>query len=390
MSVRKREWTTPKGEARTAWVVDYVDRSKQRHLKTFAKKRDADDYEAKVKVEIGKGIHTAGSTTVAQAGELWLQSRELAGVERTTLVHYRECLNLHIVPLIGSMKLADLTLPALTEFEDRLRREGRSPSAVKRILTRLSGLLGDAQTRGFVAQNIVRTRPRNGHAIAARQRHRLEIGVDIPTLDEVGAIIAKLDGEGRERALILTAIFTGLRSSELRGLRWQDVDLAKGELCVRQRADEFGAIGKPKSAAGQRAVPMLPMLVAALREWKLACPPNDLDLVFPGHHGPLALTTLISFNWHPLQLRAGIVTSRPGRLPRPKYGGLHALRHFFASWCINPKESGGLELSGKVVQSRLGHATITMTMDRYSHLFPRGDDSAEMAAAEQAFLSVVK
>jgi integrase len=65
---------------------------------------------------------------------------------------------------------------------------------------------------------------------------------------------------------------------------------------------------------------------------------------------------------------------------------LHAFRHFFASWCINPKERGGLELQPKVVQERLGHASILMTMDTYGHLFPRGDDTAELAAAEKALL----
>ena len=65
-----------------------------------------------------------------------------------------------------------------------------------------------------------------------------------------------------------------------------------------------------------------------------------------------------------------------------KYTGLHALRHFFASWCINRKADGGPELPAKVVQERLGHSTIVMTLDRYGHLFPRGDDAAELAAAE--------
>jgi integrase len=62
-----------------------------------------------------------------------------------------------------------------------------------------------------------------------------------------------------------------------------------------------------------------------------------------------------------------------------EYTGLHALRHFYASWCINRKTDGGLELPAKVVQERLGHSSITVT---YGHLFPRGDDSAKLAEAE--------
>ena len=69
-----------------------------------------------------------------------------------------------------------------------------------------------------------------------------------------------------------------------------------------------------------------------------------------------------------------------------KYTGLHSLRHFYASWCINRKADGGLELPLKTVQARLGHSTLAMTADTYGHLFPRGDDRAEMEAAECSLL----
>ena len=81
-------------------------------------------------------------------------------------------------------------------------------------------------------------------------------------------------------------------------------------------------------------------------------------------------------------IRAGVVNEAG----EAKYTGMHSLRHFYASWCINRRVDGGLELPLKLVQARLGHATITLTADRYGHLFPRGDDGAELAAAEQAFL----
>ena len=386
MSVRKRSWTASSGDNKTAWVVDYSSQG-QRRLKTFAKKRDADAYHAQVATEVRAGIHSASSTTIAEAGELWLASREAAGLERTTLVSYREHLSLHIAPLIGSLKLAELNLPRVREFEDALRRE-RSPAMLKKVLVSLSGILAEAQDRGLVAQNVMHARRhRNGH-VEARQKRRVEIGIDIPSVAEIRGLIPHL-ADGRERPLLLTAIFTGLRASELRGLTWNDVDLKKNELHVRQRADCFAAIGSLKSAAGRRSVPLLPMLVNALREWRLASSATAAtaataaDLVFPGRRGPLALQAIITTHWHPAQLRAGLVTADG----RPKYPGLHALRHFYASWCINRKADGGLELPVKLVQGRLGHASIQMTADRYGHLFPRGDDTAEMAAAEKAFLA---
>jgi integrase len=386
MSVRKRKWTTNGGETKEAWVVDYTDQLGERHLETFKRKKDAEARHAQVAVDVRAGIHTANSqsVTVTEAGELWLKSREAAEVERTTLDSYRSHLNLHITPLIGATKLAALTAPFVRSFEDRLREE-RSPAMVRKILASLSSILSDAQDRGLVAQNVAhqrRARNKKG-AGNGRQKRQLKVGVDIPTLKEIRTIVAKLGGTGRHRPFLLTAIFTGLRASELRGLRWSDVDLAKGELHVRQRADRYHQIGAPKSATSQRCVPLLPMVTNALREWRLACPPSESGLVFPGGQGrPIMLETIIDTIWHPTQLAAGVVIKKG----TPKYSGLHALRHFYASWCINRRLDGGLELPIKVVQGRLGHSSIQITADRYGHLFPRQDDGAELAAAEQAFM----
>jgi integrase len=68
---------------------------------------------------------------------------------------------------------------------------------------------------------------------------------------------------------------------------------------------------------------------------------------------------------------------------KAKYA-LHAFRHFFASWCINPADRGGRELPAKVVQTLLGHSSIMMTLDVYGHLFRDGSDRAELAASEKA------
>ncbi len=83
------------------------------------------------------------------------------------------------------------------------------------------------------------------------------------------------------RLLLVTVIFSGLRSSELRGLSWEDVDLDKGELHVRRRADRYKKIGRPKSEAGDRTIPIGPVVVNTLREHRLSCPKSELDLVFP-------------------------------------------------------------------------------------------------------------
>jgi integrase len=378
VSVRKRAWTAPNGERKEAWVVDYVDQHGGRHLKTFARKKDADAYHATVKVDVRAGTHTADrrSVTVAEAGRLWIETSTNAGLERATVDQYKQHLRLHIAPRIGATKLSQLTVPAVRAFEDRLTKD-RSPTLAHKVLRSLGAIVTDAQERGLVAQNVVRSlrRRRSG----ARQRGKLKAGVDIPTPAEISAISAHLTGV--RRPMLLTAIFTGLRASELRGLRWADINLRRAVLHVRQRADRYQRIGPPKSAAGERAVPLPPMLVNTLREWKLACPKSAGDLAFPNQRGnPHVLTDIIKRSFHPAQIAAGVVNAKG----RAKYGGLHTLRHFYASWCINRKVDGGLELPLKVVQARLGHASIQMTADRYGHLFPSTDDGAELAAAEKA------
>jgi integrase len=388
MSVRKRIWKGPGGEPREAWIVDYVDQHGDRHMKTFARKRDADAHHAIVGTAVRAGTHTADSksVTVAKAAELWLESCEAAGLERASTVAYRQVADLHITAILGALRLSQLTVPLVRGFEDRLRREGRSPAMVRRARRLLGAILADAQERGLVAQNVVYSLRKNRRTRRADGNGKLKIGVDIPAPAEMRAIVGKLDtAAGRHGPVLLTAIFTGLRASELRGLRWEDdVDLKRGELHVRQRADRYNRFGKSKSEAGERTVPLPPMLVAALRKHRLASPKSELGLVFPNSKGGVDLrTSIVSQGFHPAQIAAGIVDQHGGA----KYKGLHSLRHFYASWCINRRVDGGLELPLKLVQTRLGHASIQMTADTYGHLFPRGDDGSELAAAERAFLA---
>jgi len=392
VSVRRRTWDNADGSQGEAWVVNYTDADGKRRLKSFERKRDADAYHAKVAVDVGAGIHTAESRsiTIAAAGERWIKAAEGAKLERSTLEQYRRHLDLHIAPRIGAVRLAQLTMPAARDFEDRLRID-HSPAMVRKVLTSLGSILADAQESGLVAQNVVhslrthrRARRRDREAHAGQRKRKFEVGIDIPTPDEIRRIVAHLTG--RWRPLLLTAIFAGLRGSELRGLRWADVNLKRNELTVRQRADRWRAIGSTKSRAGQRTIPLPPLVANALREWKLACPKGTQDLVFPNGAGRIEdHGNIATRGWGPAQVTAGVVNDRG----EAKYPGLHAMRHFFASWCINRKEDRGLELPPKMVQERMGHASITMTLDVYGHLFPRKNDNAELAAAEAMLLRPV-
>ena len=224
MSVRKRSWVTRAGETREAWIARYTDGSGVRRVATFARKKDADAYDAEVRTAVRAGTHTAASISlsVAEAAENWLTFVELENRERSTVAQYRQHVKLHIIPRIGLEKLATLTMPRIEAFRDDLLA-GLSRALAKKVLTSLKSILKDAQRRGNVAQNVARD-VRIG--VDKRSKRKLRVGTDIPTPQEIGRILQA--ATGKWRPILVTLIFTGLRSSELRGLRWPDIDLKHG------------------------------------------------------------------------------------------------------------------------------------------------------------------
>ena len=387
-SVRKR--LLPSGEVR--WQVDYKDGQGKRRSKQFRTKREADAYDTKVRGELATGVHVAASVsiTVAQAGDLWLRRCERERLEASTMRQYRQHLNLHINPLLGDKKLSDLTKPIIERFRDDLL-EDRSRPLARSIVTSLKGLLNEAQRLGHVGQNAAAF---TEVKLSKRSRQKAEI----PSKAEIGALLSKsvemwpFTKVQKTRAgtpkvvaqpwapFIVTAIFTGLRTSELRGLTWDHVDFATGVVRVRQRADFRNRLGDPKSEAGNRDVPLSPMALTTLRAWKMACPPTLLRLVFPTENGSIHGTENIHKQcWRPLLRVLGLVAVVEGR-EEPRYR-LHDLRHAAASLFI---EDGWMP---KKVQAVLGHSSIQVTFDTYGHLFKSSEDDARaMARIEERLL----
>ena len=388
MSIRKRTWKAKKKDKdgneveveRLAWVVDYRDQHGKRCLKTFKTQAAAKKWrEGKSAPEIKRGTHTPENTsiTVAEAAEDWIRRAELKGRERSTIAQYQQHVNYHINPLVGSVKLAKLTAPGMEGVRDKLLERLSRPMA-KKVLSSIKGILKDAQRRGNVSQNVAQ-----GVSIKMEKRdmRKIKVSVDLPTKEEARQILATV--EGRWRPLLVTAIFTGLRASELRGLSWDDVKFKPKQIHVRQRADRYNQISSPKSHAGERKVPMSPMVLNTLKEWQPACPKSDLNLVFPNGAGNIeSLANIYRRGFGAVQEKCAMVvdTGRKDKggspIMRPKYG-MHALRHFCAYWLI---EQG---FPPKRLQDIMGHDSMRMTFDTYGHLFPDlEDDHAKLAAGE--------
>jgi integrase len=157
------------------------------------------------------------------------------------------------------------------------------------------------------------------------------------------------------------------------------VDLQTGVLHVRQRADRFNRLGPPKSRAGRRTVPLAPMVINTLKEWKLTCPRTDLDLVFPSEKGGIIWHgNLYLRGWRVLLDHCDLAGTKDGQRPYT----FHSLRHAAVSLMI---ETGW---PPKKVQEIIGHGSIQMTLDTYGHLWPTPDDDrAAMARLEARLLS---
>jgi len=190
------------------------------------------------------------------------------------------------------------------------------------------------------------------------------------TAEEVRALLTFVRGD-RWEALIATALATGMRQGELLGLKWADVNLTGQKLHVQRQLQRDGTYGEPKTAKGRRTIDLPASCVTFLKEHRrrqteerLLVGPEwqQTDLVFCTHQGKTLGHRNVLRAFKLIMLRAG--------LPDVPF---HALRHTAATLLLTQG------VHPKVVQERLGHATIAMTLDIYSHLIP----SMGRAAADQ-------
>ncbi len=386
MAVRKRVWETKNGP-KEAWIVDYADTTGTRRQKTFPRQKDAKAWwNTQGAAEIAGGTHTpdSQSKTVAEAGELWIRDAETGGgdgtpLETSTVRQYRQHLRLHILPLLGRVKLNKMTTARVAAFRNKLGEQGRSPAMVKKIMVSLGSLIAVAQENGLVARNVARELPRRRRGHEKRHQSALKVGEDLPNKKEIRAILRAADADKRPivRPLIYTLVFTGMRASELRGLRWADVDLRAGVINLRQRADFKNQLGSLKSASAERAIPLPPILINTLKEWKLARRKGELDIVFPTAKGGIhSQSNLYILFVGAVEKAAGLCMNPK----QPKYSP-HTFRHAYASLCIDQG------LSPKWIQEKMGHSTIAMTYDVYGHLFPApADDAAAMKQIQASLI----
>ncbi len=291
-----------------------------------------------------------GRLTAGGYLERWIEDTARPRIRRSTYYHYQRLLR-HTLPRLGGVPLRTLSPLHVQALQRSLEAAGASARLRQMIHGLLHVAFKDGVRMGLIARNPV-------DAVDRPRAPRREVRALDPA--EVRKLLDAARGDPLE-ALYVLAVASGLRLGELLGLRWGDLDLDAGAVQVRRTLieDTHNAaltLEEPKTARSRRRVDLPAFAVAALRAHRdrLGAVPHPQLLMFTDTKGgPLRRSNLHRRSYKPLLRRA--------KLPDLPF---HSLRHSAASLML------AAGVNPKVVQERLGHATITLTLDTYSHVIP--------------------
>lgn len=369
-SVRKREWTH-KGEAKTAWVVNYTDQEGRRRLKTFDLKKDADRYRLRVETEIEDGVHVAPSetATVSEVGEEYLSACDKRAAIRdrmtkVTVYDYRGVFHRHIAPRFGATKVSELNpLVVQTWLQDQRLTYSRGTVAKVRLV--FGNLLDHAVRLRKAKRNVL-----TDHKVRTPQGEKKRVAV--PSLAEIRRLLETM-AERRplerrlsylqRRAIIPISLFCGLREGEIAALKWERIRFDLGLIEVRHSINKLDGFKEPKSKAGVRDVPIPPIVLDALLELHAFVGRPATGWAFPSASGKFRQPADVYREvWRPVIKRAGLEDA--GGKPQFHF---HALRHA----CVSLLIADGL--SALHIKGFVGHSNIQTTLGTYGHLFPEDE-----------------
>ena len=311
--------------------------------------------------KLGERIEAA-SQIVAEVNELtvrdftqayWEPYLHRRNIKPSTLATYRSALEFHILPVFGASLLNEVTPLQVEHFVQSVLKAGLSPKTARNLLGMVQGIFSVAVDHDLVAKSPVRNR----HKPIAR---RVEKTVWSPSV--VRRILENTPAPYRVFFQVLA--LTGVRAGEAFGLQWKHVDLANSQLRIEQSL-WHGQLVTPKTNQSVRTIPLSPVLVEALTKYRDVSAMKAPDaFVFCKNDGsPLC----------PDVLRKDVLYSVLDRLNVPRFSGgsgFHAFRHAVASF-INA-ETGNLKLAQKM----LGHSTVNLTADVYTHVLQDSEREA--------------
>lgn len=367
---RYRDGYTETGKPRFRTVSDLDEKKCRSKLNTAVRNRNRADQETSLNPRI----------TVKQWSDKWLPLRQ-ERVRPKTYSTDASCVKQGIVPTIGHRKLAELTPEDIRRMDRAVEKKGLSDATIKRTRSTLTLMLKAAAVEGYTVppRLFMMDTPPDGKSDR----------MDIPVLDAIKLLEAAEPDPRRSRWI--AALLNGVRQGEALGLTWDRVDLDRGLIniswqlqeipsehgcdgdCKRKRAafcyarrfrvpknhesihlDGRWHLTKPKTKAGDRIIPLVPMMVDALREWQLVAPHSPHNLVWPEQGGAPLDVKDDRLAFEELQTKAEV------RHPGGRFFQVHENRHSTATILM------ALGVDTQVIIAIMGHASILSTR-KYQH-----------------------
>jgi integrase len=343
------------------WVAQVTMEGK--HIsKYFKLQSKASKWLHNIRTQIQDGLTLAGEqTTLKDFLEQWLRAYA-SSVRPNTFRSYAGVIHHHILPALGNIKLKDLRIDQIQILYNNETANGMSPKMVQYIHSVLRRALNFGLRWGLLVRN---------PAIGAIRPKSSKVEMKTLNSDQVRVFLSAAKGT-RNEALFWVAVSTGLREGEILGLKWSDLDWKTKHLQIKRQVQRLKGEGlvlvEPKSSAGKRMVVLSSATMAVLQKHlnyqqdeKLIAKNNwqENDLIFPSTLGTPLDPSRMNKDFKNTLKKAGLPDIR-----------FHDLRHTAATLMLQQGTHP------KIVQERLGHSDISLTLNTYSHVLPSMQEEA--------------
>lgn len=355
--MRRRQFGSVRQKASGKWQARYKDDTGQEHYRIFTTKKEAAAFLAATEADMLRGDWAdprLGQVTVEEWAATWLAGKH--NLRKNTTELYAGLLRNHVLPAFGKRTLASIRPEHVEAWVAvLLANEDLSSSTANRAYRVFSQMMTLAVRRRRI--------PASPCADVAAPKDAQGEMLFL-TVKQVAALADAIDKH--YRALVLMAVYSGLRWGELAGLKVSRLDVINRTVTVTHQLTKTGELAPPKSEAGVRTVALPEWLMQIMRKHIADKAMDDYVFTFT-EGGPMAHTSNFTRRvWKPAVKKA-----LPPALHALRF---HDLRHTAVALAIDHSRKAGKPLNAKALQVRMGHSTIKMTLDRYGHLLPGHDD----------------
>jgi len=333
---------------RDRWIIDFYDNQGKRRWETLPKgttKGKAKEALRKIEDQLEKGNYIPNKKVpcFSEVAKEWLEFKK-PNIRESTHNMYKGHLSYHFHN-INNIKLNRITIAQVEKFIATKQSHNMNLTTLRKIIVTFNQVMNYSVRHKYISYNPVRD----------AERPKGQGGLDksvirVLTPLEINELLSTVRNQ-KYRTLLMLAIMSGARQGELFGLKWDDVDWINCQIHI-QRSFNTGAWYNPKSKTSIRKIDLGSSIMTELKRWKIACPPSELDLIFPNNNGnPLDHGNMLSRHFYPALKKAN--------LPKIRF---HDLRHTYASLLIEQGENI------KYIQTQLGHASPVVTLNVYAHL----------------------